>query len=771
MNWARLQLDLQGDADALERVSQTGMLFLSLRGDGARLDRQREALRNLSERAMPGLQFFLADIDSTPPSPWPGLAAQRPLQGHVSDSPGIRAVFRGARPNPSQQEAIEVALRTPDIAIIQGPPGTGKTQVIAAIQARLAELAELGEASTQILLTGYQHDAVENLAITSANRGIVAVKVGTRQGQEETFMNHLKEARLHLIQQLQEKGVSERSRAEELAERVQLLTLIADMEREEAVRPPLSVESLHDQLEQLLEEAQDFVSADVADAFRRFSSRLAPDALERSKKAVAPLVALLDHPWANPTPVALGYLQAFLRVAPSSLVSPGERDELRDAIRADILESTHQRLIYDVRAYASSTSFALRGAYEMGLDVLRLLREEIISMAETAETATERLQRKFLQSLHDHPERFEEAVTAYATSLAATCSQAASHQIGDVRLLHADPYAFETVIVDEAARANPLDLLIPATQARARLILVGDQRQLPQMLEDDVEEETKAVEGEAHAEHSAHRQVSLFERLFDYAKGRYREDGFNRVVTLKEQYRMHPTLGAFVAESFYAVQGGEPLKSALPPEAFRHTLPGYERHCCAWIDVPRRAGGERTGRKWARDAEAMAVAREVARIMRAPEGAALTFGVISFYRAQIELIKAELEKLSVLESVGKELRVSGDCLGDFGDAPHRRFQIGTVDAFQGKEFDIVFLSCVRTSRLPADIAACRRNFGFLALPNRACVAMSRQRRLLVLTGDAGFFETEAAAIHVPAFHRFVGLCRKTDTVSSLVAHA
>ncbi len=39
----------------------------------------------------------------------------------------------------NQKKAIEIALNTPDIAIIQGPPGTGKTTVINAICERLFE--------------------------------------------------------------------------------------------------------------------------------------------------------------------------------------------------------------------------------------------------------------------------------------------------------------------------------------------------------------------------------------------------------------------------------------------------------------------------------------------------------------------------------------------------------------------------------------------------------------------------------------------------------
>jgi len=61
-----------------------------------------------------------------------------------------------------------------------------------------------------------------------------------------------------------------------------------------------------------------------------------------------------------------------------------------------------------------------------------------------------------------------------------------------------------------------------------------------------------------------------------------------------------------------------------------------------------------------------------------------------------------------------------------------RIRVGTVDAFQGKEFDVVFLSMTRSNDLPiTDNRSLRRKFGHLMLENRLCVAMSRQQRLLI----------------------------------------
>jgi hypothetical protein len=55
-------------------------------------------------------------------------------------------------------------------------------------------------------------------------------------------------------------------------------------------------------------------------------------------------------------------------------------------------------------------------------------------------------------------------------------------------------------------------------------------------------------------------------------------------------------------------------------------------------------------------------------------------------------------------------------------------EIDTVDAFEGREKDVIIVSLVRSNR--------RRDIGFLRLVQRINVALSRARRLLVIVGDA-----------------------------------
>jgi superfamily I DNA and/or RNA helicase len=90
-----------------------------------------------------------------------------------------------------------------------------------------------------------------------------------------------------------------------------------------------------------------------------------------------------------------------------------------------------------------------------------------------------------------------------------------------------------------------------------------------------------------------------------------------------------------------------------------------------------------------------------------------TVGVITFYSAQENKLKEEIRKA-------------------LNDNQCSKVELGTVDAFQGKEFDYVFLSCVRSNAYTDEKAS----IGFLAKQNRICVALSRAKYQLAIYGDA-----------------------------------
>ncbi|MBU0595917.1 AAA family ATPase, partial [Candidatus Bipolaricaulota bacterium] len=393
---------------------------------------------------------------------------------------------------------------------------------------------------------------------------------------------------------------------------------------------------------------------------------------------------------------------------------------------------------------------------------------------------------EFLHELESNPSAAQRAVEDYGFVFAATCQQSQGKAITRRKTkapgMHGSAMDYDTVIIDEAARSSPRDLLIPMSQGRKRIILVGDHRQLPHMIDEEIartlEEQGSRSDERAAATEASHIRHSMFQYLLTRLKQLHARDGITRWVTLDQQFRMHQILGDFVSDSFYRVHDpAEAFGSPLPAESFVHGLPGIEEVPAIWIDVPARAGKEEyVGTSRRRAAEAREIAKWLERWIDSPTGRRLTFGVISFYKAQGTDVFQALavpgytsrgpdDKWRIAEEY--ELRPAEENL-----PPEERLRIGTVDSFQGMEFDVVFLSMVRSqarvpdpSTDPAERAEQERKFyGHLTSPNRLCVSMSRQKRLLVVVGDKAMVEHELAREAVPGLVAFLNLCKTRGAV-------
>ena len=183
-----------------------------------------------------------------------------------------------------------------------------------------------------------------------------------------------------------------------------------------------------------------------------------------------------------------------------------------------------------------------------------------------------------------------------------------------------------------------------------------------------------------------------------------------------------------------------------------------------------------------RETEAERVVEEVKRLMIAG-GEALSVGVITFYAAQRDLIMEKLTQVQIdgvplmeRKSTGiephEQFKWAKKVRSDGSEYSEERLRVGSVDAFQGKEFDVVLLSCVRTGpqgrRGPAGRAEdspeksretlLNEQYGFLRLPNRMNVAMSRQRQMLICVGDAALATHVDAEEAVPALVALHQLC-------------
>ena len=690
-----------------------------------------------------------------------------------------RSLFK-EEPTPRQLEAIDVALNTPDIALIQGPPGTGKTTVITAILDRLQELApKNGSGKGSVLLCGFQHDAVENMIDRIKVNSLPVPKFGKRNGGA----GESGEAVADRKRREWCEGVAAKVRAKnpQLAE-AEEERRIRDLAVQYAQAPGPAL------AKELCRAILDLPASSVSTECRK---RAQTAFLESDKRSgVAADSRLLSMIRALRV-TERGFRDdgadraADLLDEPGISLSDADRAVLRKA--SDWMDGDSISFLPELRSLkrtllaceAPPPAFVVE---KHSSAMLSLVRDTLASLHETGMTSRDRRTAAllaFVEELEGDPDGMLDAVADYSFALAATCQQCDSPTIKEAKGVRKkgknatrefQHLVYDYVIVDEAARATPLDLLIPMSQGK-RILLVGDHRQLPQMVDEELAkklEQAADKEDDGDGEEKKAEELqddkwwkeSMFEHLFTTRIPELEKiDGIRRRVTLNAQFRMHPLLGEFVSRNFYSLE--ERFVSPLPPEHYAHPFPVAGGGPVLWIDVPAKRGeSKRLGGKLARDCESDIIVKRLRKWMETDPNKndvekRLSFGVISFYRGQVEAIKEKLkDDLKRLEDERNSLAE------DIKKKAKERLRVGTVDSFQGKEFDIVFLSLVRES----SSARGAHPFGFLTVYNRLNVAMSRQKKLLVAVGDADFFRGAKAEAQVPGLAAFLDLCQSRGAV-------
>jgi superfamily I DNA and/or RNA helicase len=267
----------------------------------------------------------------------------------------------------------------------------------------------------------------------------------------------------------------------------------------------------------------------------------------------------------------------------------------------------------------------------------------------------------------------------------ATCATAATSSITTDEV-------YDMVILDEANKAR-IDEALPCLRLGAAVVMVGDHKQLPPVEDDAIYQIV-----EDHPELEEIVDTSLFERCWD--KGVPDQAR----CLLVEQHRMHPEISGYISSASYDNQ----LENA--PEVLEYEYVTRRPFPVAlhMVDTAGLRGGrERRGAGGAlrNDAE-VRVCAQVVRILDERADPELSLAVIAMYADQVDRLRQALSR--------RHFR--------------RQVRIDTVDSFEGREEDLVVISLVRSNE--------RGRIGFLRVPNRLNVAISRARRLVVCVGDA-----------------------------------
>lgn len=711
-------------------------IVLSIYGDEIQLKRKLEARKKLSEgrSANPLLGLIIEDSDEIQNY----LRAKKikklePLTSNVQNK-----IFSNP-PTPNQIEAIDIALNTPDIAIVQGPPGTGKTTVLTAIIERLNEESDKENIKGQILVAGFQHDAVENIIQRLDINGIPTPKFGKKTGTMIDMNSYERVIQWSEKIATKLKGKIEFSKQD----KINRLNLYFEIY--------LKTPSQHSAIN-ILEYIINKISNDLND-----------EIIENSKSILKKInTKQID----NMEDLKVIYA---LRTTKEAFLDDGKQRNLALLVSSigKFLDENEKKLlqgadIVDIKSYLEKLTklkFSLIDrCYPKPIFRAEKPNQEIIKLKESVEKELSSgksdkdkintVLADYINELECNPFGLKSMIEEYSYVYSSTTGQ--SNQATKQKMNNKDEdVSFDTVIIDEAARVAPMDLLIVMVLAKRRIILVGDHRQLPHMVDEDVIKRSDLSENEY-----------INESIFGYLKKRAEKlkeyDNIKRAITLNNQYRTHPMLGQFVSDNFYKrFDENEAFDSPLGTiigkvdDFFNQRLKGIENIPAIWLDVSNKECKEQ--RAWSRKCEAQRIIEYLKKWIFSEEGKNLSFGIITFYRNQAEMITNLIN-----EEFTKEQR----------DSFSKRLKVGTVDSFQGMEFDIVFLSVVRSRDINTvnDKLKDYDLFGFLISKNRLCVSMSRQKKSLIVVGDKKFFESDRAKTDVEELYNFLQLCKHEGKV-------
>lgn len=761
----------------VEKPSDKMTLVQSILGDQVQVERRMAARNAIVEgkSAMPHLGLLIEEGGLLPSG-----RAQRPDIKPLTSFVKTK-IFPKNPPTEIQKKAIKIALNTPDITIIQGPPGTGKTTVITAIIERLNQEQDKSKSvQGDILVSGYQHDAVENLLSRLSVNDLPAIKFGQRSGEQEQSNStdmKLDEWRLKTVEKIYQ-------HAPELKESIAYLQLEHDFIAYAARPSDSAALRLVNKAKAL---ATGIPGADkLINLLKALSSDLASQHLSEQQQGVRLLRALrLSKPafmddGANRSATLVAWLNeqditidaAYLKTLQQAMIWRPESN--LDFLPQ--LKKVKQQLLKQFTPRPQLKRALARGDVKLAIQgALDLLQDN------SRQQSKNRALIEYLSDLEGNPYLVQEALAEYNLVYGATTGQSEGNVIRRFKTKSVDGKGYlqyGTVIIDEAARASPRDLMIPMVQAKDRIILVGDHRQLPHMIDesllDQMEKESEDADDhqDGRDQFNQHIKQSMFEYLFNRAKQLEQQDGKPRTITLDAQYRSHPLLGEFASEQFYEPYG-EGYKSPLPASHFSQQLEGIEDKAAVWLDAPARLGAEErnASKSRFRKAEAELIAKQLKQWIDSEQGKGLSFGVISFYKAQVNEVMKALAKYQITEQdeegnyvIAKDYQMLFD---NDGKPIEERLRIGTVDSFQGMEFDVVFLSMVRSqpdnSKLlqERDVSAKQqqRVFGHLMSKSRLCVSVTRQKKVLVLVGDSQLVQSPLAEQAVPELQAFYKLSK------------
>lgn len=293
----------------------------------------------------------------------------------------------------------------------------------------------------------------------------------------------------------------------------------------------------------------------------------------------------------------------------------------------------------------------------------------------------------------------------------------------------ADHPPFDLVVVEEAAKAYPTELLAALRRGR-NWLLIGDQMQLPPYRHEEMEAAAITIleSGPEYADlDEAERAVardnlkrdirffgSLHEKMRTSPYPFMPAGGAKPVDTLTTQRRLPPELSKLIGQVFYkqnfvhATQHRDPI--------IREPVP-FAKDRLIWLNTPSRKETDefRERRQPGGAILNPSEANLIVRLLMQAKLASKSIAVLSPYSAQVSHLR-NLLRSAAIPGLPEDI-------------------VHTVDSFQGREADLVILSMVRNNLAENASGA----LGFLNSKERMNVLLSRARNQLVIVGCMEMF--------------------------------
>ncbi|AJA49159.1 serine/threonine-protein kinase PrkC [Clostridium pasteurianum DSM 525 = ATCC 6013] len=656
-------------------IAESGEISINRRLVEIALGRQTKALKNVRFKEI--VNPDISDIIFNP--------QKATSKGNILLSP---KECQSSLIDKSKLVSLEKALSSDDLFLLQGPPGTGKTTFISELVCQILKR----NSESKILIASQSHVAVDH-SLTKVKElipNIKMIRIGIKEKFSESVINYTLDAFcqewtatvIAKCKEAIENYKNEIGLDESLQGKNSMILEIEQLTK--------TVESLIDELSEVEEEKSqiDILNGKWHYINDKISAMQKLVQVKSNSISGQELVSILDDFTENIN---------------------GLNDRLGDIIEESVqlseqkeeLERRYQKINDDINSKSKNITdwkevlgVSSQEEYEaLKSDIKNSLKENQIKYNQFSKI--EALCKEWIKRVQHGDGLLQESLVD-ATIVGATCLGIAS--LGTNVELN-----FDWVIVDEAGKATPPEILVPINLGK-KIVLVGDHKQLPPVVDENL---IKDPENSKFNLTKKDLETSLFEYLEQYL-----DESCKSI--LDEQYRMNPVIGELISQMFYDGK----LISRTSKEEKSIPLKIFDHKSLIWLSTAQKSNNKeeilRSGQYYTyrNRCEANIIFDYLLKINDELDDLKINkeVAIIAGYRAQRDLL------ISIFESqYSSRLK------------KRMKIEINTVDAFQGRETDIVFYSVVRSND--------EGNLGFLQDVRRLNVAFSRARELLIVVGN------------------------------------